>query len=571
MGSFSERSLAIAPMLCFAVVVTLSVTASATTPRNPSDPGWCRACHREAAFLPQPVSPWAHEEVACRECHQNYQFDPHEEVEVAEGELIEAMKERGVGNPVAMAACFDCHDAADEDQPARWPHGDNDGLGKGLPHCLDCHGSVHLIRLESSLPDLQRRQIMNRRCASCHANAARMAVGATGVDSSGERQHPPEFADGKGLKSGGHGGHGHHDGPAATGLMGGYQDTVHGRKLSLGSSRAPGCVDCHGGHEVSVPGPDGPDPCKACHENSGPGFRALAIHQPLSFERRPVGAWTLKFFAWLTFLTILALSIHVLLDVVATLRRGLRRKPEDEEPVPEGSVQRFDVHQRISHGLMIVSFVLLVLTGWPLTTHGIGASRTLMDWFGGVDGCGLVHRIAGIGLVVCALHHMAWLAVMWFKGRLRFSMLPALKDFKDVIGNVMYFFGLKAERPHFGRYSYFEKFDYWAVFWGCVIMIGSGLMRWFPETLAEYAPAWAYDIAYVAHTDEALLAALAIFVWHFYNVHLRPAVFPMSWVFLTGRISLHELREDHRQEYDALDPADVADATDAEADDGGAS
>ena len=551
----------------------LAAPAQADMPRNPEDPAWCRVCHREAVFLAEPVSPWAHAEVSCRECHQNYQFDPHEAVSDAKGDAAEALQARGVDKPGAMASCFDCHDAVDADSPASLPHGkDKVGLGKGLPFCLDCHGNPHTIRLESELPALERRRAMNRRCATCHANATRMAAGVTGTDSPGDRHHPPELADGKGLQAGGHGSRGAADGPATTGLMSGYQDTVHGRKLRLGSAKAPGCVDCHGGHETWVPSEStGPGPCKSCHKDAGPTFTSLAIHKPLTLEARPVGYWTLKFFAWLTFLTILALAVHVLLDVMATLRAASRRstaRPSaKEEREHEQTVLRFDVQQRISHGLMIVSFTLLVLTGWPLTTHGIGASQSLMAFFGGVETCGLLHRIAGVGLVICSLHHLLYLLNQLRRGTMRWSMLPQLRDVRDVLHNMMYFFGMRKERPRFARFSYFEKFDYWAVFWGCAIMIGSGLLRWFPEVLAEYAPAWAYDIAYIAHTDEALLAALAIFVWHFYNVHLRPAVFPMSWVFLTGRMSLHELREDHREVYDALQDGD-ADAE--EGDQGGA-
>ena len=549
------RSPLLLTLLLLVAAAALAPPADANTPRNPDDPGWCRVCHREAVFMAEPVSPWAHADVGCRECHQDYQFDPHEEVADAEGEAIDALTARGVDKPGAMASCFDCHDAVDAENPARLPHGkDKLGLGKGLPFCLDCHGNPHIIRLESSLPKIERRRAMNRRCATCHANAVRMAAGVTGIDSPGNRVHPAEFSDGKSLEGGGHGSHASEH---ATGLMGAYRDTVHGRKLRLGSATSPGCVDCHGGHETWVPSQSkDSQPCKACHKDAGPSFKSLAIHKPLTQEGKPVGYWTLKFFAWLTFLTILALSVHVLLDVYATLRTAMQKtgapKPSYDEREHEETVLRFDVQQRISHLLMIVSFTLLVLTGWPLSASGVGASQALMDFFGGADGCGLVHRIAGIGLAVCSLHHLLYLLVQATRGKMRWSMVPLPRDIRDVVHNLMYFIGLRKERPRFARFSYFEKFDYWAVFWGSPILISSGLMRWFPEITAEYLPTWAYDIAYVAHADEALLAALAIFVWHFYNVHLRPAVFPMSWVFITGRMTLHELDEEHGEVYDAL-------------------
>jgi len=215
-------------------------------------------------------------------------------------------------------------------------------------------------------------------------------------------------------------------------------------------------------------------------------------------------------------------------------------------------IVRFDIHQRLQHGLMATSFILLVLTGWPLSSHGIGASHVLVSLFGGMTGCGIVHRVAAGGLILASLYHLVHLGAMLKRRKLTLAMLPGRKDLRDVIDNFRYFFGLRSERPRFPKYSYFEKFDYWAVFWGVAIMVGSGLIRWFPDVSTKILPAWAYEIAYFAHADEALLAALAIFVWHFYNVHLRPGVFPMSKVFITGRLTLEQLEEEHGAQYDQL-------------------
>ena len=142
--------------------------------------------------------------------------------------------------------------------------------------------------------------------------------------------------------------------------------------------------------------------------------------------------------------------------------------------------------------------------------------------------------------------------VLLKRRQLSADMLPAPRDAKDLIGNILFFVGLRPERPRFGRYTYFEKFDYWAVFWGVFIMVGSGFIRWFPVETVKWLPAWVYEVGHFAHADEALLAALAIFMWHFYNVHLRPGVFPMSRVFITGRLTLHELEEEHGAQYDEM-------------------
>jgi cytochrome b subunit of formate dehydrogenase len=128
-------------------------------------------------------------------------------------------------------------------------------------------------------------------------------------------------------------------------------------------------------------------------------------------------------------------------------------------------------------------------------------------------------------------------------------MVPGPKDAKHAVQNLLFFVGLRKERPNFPRFTYFEKFDYWAVFWGVLIMVGSGFVRWFPDLTVKYFPSWTYEIAHFAHADEAILAGLAIFVWHFYNVHLRPGIFPMSKVFLTGRLTMSELKHEHPAEY----------------------
>ena len=228
------------------------------------------------------------------------------------------------------------------------------------------------------------------------------------------------------------------------------------------------------------------------------------------------------------------------------------KPPEITSAELPDEIQRFDIHQRLQHGLMASSFTVLVLTGWPLSAHGYPASQFLTNLFGGMEGCSLTHRIAAVVLIVASVYHLIYLTVLAKRRTLPLSMLPTPGDIRDVAQNLLFFVGLRKERPEFPRFTYFEKFDYWAVFWGVVIMVGSGLIRWFPVATMKVLPPWAYQVAYFAHADEALLAGLAIFVWHFYNVHLRPQVFPMSWVFITGRISREELEDDHGKEYAAL-------------------
>jgi cytochrome b subunit of formate dehydrogenase len=134
----------------------------------------------------------------------------------------------------------------------------------------------------------------------------------------------------------------------------------------------------------------------------------------------------------------------------------------------------------------------------------------------------------------------------------RMQLLPNLQDARDIRDNLRYFLFFTDERPRFHRFSYIEKFDYWAVFWGMFIMAGSGLVLWHPEVAGQFFPAEVIQIAYVAHSDEALLAFLAIVIWHFYNVHFNPRVWPANKVWYKGTLSEEEMLHEHPRELEEI-------------------
>jgi formate dehydrogenase subunit gamma len=231
-------------------------------------------------------------------------------------------------------------------------------------------------------------------------------------------------------------------------------------------------------------------------------------------------------------------------------RREEKRKERLEE---EGEMfERFNRNFRFQHMVMFTSVILLIITGMPIKFPEFVLSRFLVNLWGGIHNSTLVHRIGAVMLIYFMVHHLFY-TVFSRRGRRDFLLLiPTPKDAKDAVHNVRHFLGKEGEKPRFGRFSYIEKFDYWAVYWGCVIMIGSGLFLWFESIVLKWLPKYVLDVAHEMHSDEALLATLAIVIWHFYNVHFNPDRFPGTLMWWHGRISEHEMKEEHPLEYEEI-------------------
>ncbi|HZY10151.1 MAG TPA: hypothetical protein VFF29_03265 [Bacteroidota bacterium] len=222
-------------------------------------------------------------------------------------------------------------------------------------------------------------------------------------------------------------------------------------------------------------------------------------------------------------------------------------------------ILRFSRLNRVLHILMILSFMSLAFTGMTLkfsyTTWAVTLSRLL----GGFESAGYIHRIAATTMIGVFITHIIDLVrrkqtefgswrVMLFGSH---TMLPTKKDWNDFVGNIKWFLGL-GKRPRYGRWTYWEKFDYFAVFWGITVIGSTGLVLWFPEIFTLVIPGWLINVATIIHSDEALLATGFIFTVHFYNTHLRPEKFPMDIVIFTGYETLKELKEDRPAEHEEL-------------------
>jgi cytochrome b subunit of formate dehydrogenase len=233
--------------------------------------------------------------------------------------------------------------------------------------------------------------------------------------------------------------------------------------------------------------------------------------------------------------------------------RRLREERRKEKHREEGETfERFNRNFRFQHMVMFSSVIILVITGMPIKFPDFILSRFFINLWGGINNSTLVHRIGALMLVYFMLHHLVY-SIFSRDGRRDFVLLiPMPKDLRDAVQNIRYFLGKTKEKPKFGRFSYIEKFDYWAVYWGCIIMIGSGAFLWGESIVLKYLPKFALDIAHEMHSDEALLATLAIVIWHFYNVHFNPDRFPGTLMWWHGRISEHEIKEEHPLEYEEI-------------------
>lgn len=230
---------------------------------------------------------------------------------------------------------------------------------------------------------------------------------------------------------------------------------------------------------------------------------------------------------------------------------------------------RLHLFHRILHGVLMTGFLGLAATGMPLRFNQAAWAISFAHAIGGFGAILFFHKTFAILLTLCFLIHLGYVFHLAFvRGEIGVfwgptSMVPQPKDLVDLTQHFKWFFGTGA-KPRFGRFSYWEKFDYWAVFWGMAIIGTSGYMMWFSGFFGQILPGWLFNFALLIHADEALLAVWFIFAIHFFNSHLRPDRFPIDLVIFTGRESLDELKESRPAEYERLAEAGGLDAVRAD-------
>jgi cytochrome b subunit of formate dehydrogenase len=369
-----------------------------------------------------------------------------------------------------------------------------------------------------------------------------------------------------------------------------YRETYHGKAMALGkpnvASEVAACYDCHGHHDV-LPASNPQShlskanilaTCQQCHPRATPGFTEYKPHaNPMDGKNYPALHVVFLFMTSLLVGVFAFFGAHTL----AWLVRAGYLYWHDSKTFRESKINtqnggewftRFVPFERFLHFLVVTSFLLLVLTGMPLKFYYTNWAKALFSIIGGAETARAFHRLGAIvTFLYFGLHVSSLIGKSW-KGRKQIrdpqtgkpsfkrlwnvvfgpdSMMFTVQDWKDFIAHNKWFFG-KGPRPQFERWTYWEKFDYFAVFWGVFIIGSSGLLMWFPETLTRLLPGWLINLALIIHSDEALLAAGFIFSIHFFNTHFRIEKFPMDTVIFSGRVSKNEMLHERRRWYDRL-------------------
>lgn len=446
------------------------------------------------------------------------------------------------------------------------------GLTVAAPSCASCHGK-HDIREMADPAATTHHAKTPETCGKCHAGILReWSESAHGKALASDKKGPvcstchsphaikrPDSAAVRHKMSDGCGNC--HEQVTAS-----FKDSFHGKATSLDNRKAAACADCHTPH-ANLPASDPrssihPDnlakTCGACHAKVNASFLTFDPHaNPTDPRRNSYVHWI-----WLGMTGLLLgvfgfFGLHGLLWLQRALVGKLRGEFHFSHGGPGPYVKRFSSMQMGVHIAIVTSFLLLGATGLPLKFADAGWAPALMSVLGGAEVAGYLHRLAGIVTFGYFVWHLGMLVHGMFvkneKGYLwgPRSMVPQPKDVFDFIAMVKYFLYL-GPRPRFDRFTYWEKFDYLAVFWGVAIIGLSGLALWFPTVTTMLLPGWALNAAYIVHSDEALLATGFIFLFHFFHTHLRPEAFPMDPVIFTGCMPLARFKDERPLEYERL-------------------
>ena len=518
----------------------------------------CETCHgsvHKILTAQDPGSPVAkkNQPATCGSCHSNSNFLSKHAIEFAHPveTYLSSVHGRAVsaGNENA-ASCANCH-SAHEIRPAADPksainhwnvprtcgacHGEIEKTfdasvhGQAVAHgaidapvCTDCHGDHSILAPSEGASPVNPARVSLETCGRCHGDArlsARYDLPADRV---------PTFA-----------------------------DSFHGLAGRAGSQTVANCASCHGVHNIfpssdprsTVNAANLARTCGACHPGAGQTFAIGPVHVGIGKSEPTAVKWIRRIYWILIPLTIGFMFSYQFLDFWRKFRRNERIEAGGGE-----EVQRMNLHFRIAHWLTVVSFPVLVVTGFALKYPEAWWARPMLLWESHFAFRGTLHRIAAVILLASLAYHIVHLSLVR-KDRSHWrEMLPGVDDLRGIGDMFLYNLGLSDSRPVFGRFSYVEKIEYLAFMWGTVIMAITGFLLWFNGFTLRHFPKWVSDAATALHFYEAILATAAIAIWHMYTVVFDPEVYPMDRSWLTGNVPAEHLRRTRPAYYAEIKP-----------------
>jgi cytochrome b subunit of formate dehydrogenase len=297
--------------------------------------------------------------------------------------------------------------------------------------------------------------------------------------------------------------------------------------------------------------------CAQCHAGANKRFSNYLIHATHKDDKRM--QYTYIFMTALLLGVFSFFGLHLIMWLPRSLKERLRKRKQKPAAESNVYVKRFNRKQRITHLFVIISFLTLALTGMMLKFAHMEWARYIARFVGGVEAAGTLHRIGAAITFGYFAFHLFNLIVEKRKKRLsagkfifgKNSLMFNRQDIRDFVATIKWFIG-RGPRPNYGRWTYWEKFDYMAVFWGVAVIGFSGLVLWFPVFFTKFLPGWIINVSQIIHSDEALLAVGFIFTIHFFNTHFRPEAFPMDTVIFTGHMPIEHFKHERPREYEEL-------------------
>jgi cytochrome b subunit of formate dehydrogenase len=459
-------------------------------------------------------------------------------------------------------------------------------------NCVDCHGS-HEMKKGSESTSLVHKGNIPQTCGKCHADISKefgqsvhgvaLAKGASDVPTCtnchGEHNiykhtDPRSSVATMNISAECTSCHGSFKLTEKYGVAGDrsktFADSYHGLALKGGAVNVANCASCHSAHNIK-PSSDSTSTvnktnlattCGKCHPGANKQFAVGSVHVAMTEKEDPLLYWIATAYIILIITTIGGMLIHNLLDFVKRSRRKflIRRgiivaddSTRREEYLGHSLYLRMTLNERLQHGALMISFTLLVITGFMLRypeAWWVASIRSLNNQM--FDLRSLLHRIAAIVMTGASSYHLIYVCFTSRGRELVGDLLPKLQDLRDAVAVMKYNLGLSKYKPRFGRFSYIEKSEYWALVWGTIIMAVTGTIMWFDNTFIGLFTKLGYDISRTIHFYEAWLATLAIIIWHLYYVIFNPDTYPMNLAWLKGTLTETEMEEEHSLELEEI-------------------